>query len=91
MKVEVLEGQSLIDIALQVYGSIEGVFTLAMENGLSVTDSLQSGQSLDYSPENIIDKRVTQQYKVQNIRPATAFTSDLDRRIFDDSFDTTFN
>lgn len=91
MKVEVLDRQSLIDIALQVYGSIEGVFTLAVENGLSVTDSLTSGQVLDYSPENIIDKRVTQQYKIQNIRPATAFGYDLETRVFDDTFDTTFN
>ena len=38
MKVTVMQGQSLVDIAMQVYGSAEGVFILAKENGLSVTD-----------------------------------------------------
>ena len=48
MKVTVMQGQSLVDIAMQVYGSAEGVFTLAKENGLSVTDEVSPGQVLTY-------------------------------------------
>ena len=33
MKVTVMQGQSLVDIAMQVYGSAEGVFILAKETG----------------------------------------------------------
>ena len=46
MKVTVLQNQTLSDIALQVYGSLEGVFTLAADNDLSVTDELKAGQVL---------------------------------------------
>lgn len=91
MKVTVLSNQSLTDIALQVYGSVEGVFMLASENGLNVTDKIKVGQTLEYDVENIINKRIVQYYAENDIHPATAFEGDLDYRIFDETYDLTFN
>ena len=62
MKVTVMQGQSLVDIAMQVYGSAEGVFTLAKENGLSVTDEVSPGQVLTYDPGNVVEKSVSDYY-----------------------------
>lgn len=91
MKVVVLSNQSLADIAIQVYGSMEGVFTLAFENGISVTSALVPGQTLEYSPENILDKKVVQYYTTNKIYPATADNGQRRQRIFDNTFDNTFN
>lgn len=44
--VRVLEGQSLFDIAVQVYGFAESVAALAADNNLGVTDSLSPGTVL---------------------------------------------
>lgn len=91
MKVVVLAGQTLADIAVQVYGSAEGVFMLAQENGLEVTDALRPGQILEYQPENILNKGVVQYYATQGVYPATEFRHNVTERVFDNSFDLTFN
>lgn len=90
MKVTVLSNQSLADLAIQVYGSVEGVFLLAQENGLEVTDTLKAGQQLKVSPGNIIDKRIVQYYSSKKICPATASSGMMESRIFDETFDLTF-
>lgn len=89
MEVTVLSGQTLTDIAIQVYGSAEGVFILAVENGLDVTADLEPGQILSFQPENIIDKSIVEYYSMNGIHPATAFIENW--RIFDYTFDYTFN
>lgn len=91
MKVTVLQNQTLSDIALQVYGSLEGVFVLATDNDLSVTDELKAGQVLGYQAEKVINKQIVQYYSDNNIHPATAFPCDVDNRIFDNTFNLTFN
>lgn len=88
MKVKVLSGQSLTDIAIQVYGNAQGVFMLAQENGLSVTDELEPGQILSYSSDGVIDKGIVRHYAVKGIFPATVVV--VDSGVFDDSFDLTF-
>lgn len=89
MKVTVRNGQSLTDIAVQVYGSAEAVFMLATENALSITDRLTAGAELDYSSENIIDKRVVDFYKDNKLYPCTEYPVEI--RLFDATFDNTFN
>ena len=42
MKTVVQAGQTLLDIAVQEYGTIEAAFMLAKANDMSITDSLQS-------------------------------------------------
>lgn len=91
MKVTVLSNQTLTDVAIQVYGSVEGVFELARENGLQVTDRIEPGRVLEYQASKVINKQIVQYYAVQGISPATAFDKDLDSRIFDETFDLTFD
>ncbi|OSZ79264.1 hypothetical protein CAP35_13705 [Chitinophagaceae bacterium IBVUCB1] len=45
-EVTVRHGQSMIDIALQYYGSINGVWDVAKLNDLSITEQLKAGQTL---------------------------------------------
>lgn len=91
MKVRVLSNQTLTDIAIQVYGSAEGVFFLAQENGLSVTDDLTPGQLLVLSPNPLADKKIVQYYADNGICPATSAGEISDNGIFDKTFDSTFN
>lgn len=88
MKIKVLSGQSLTDIAIQVYGNAQGVFMLAQENGLSVTDELEPGQILSYSSDRVIDKGIVHYYAVKGVFPATVVV--VDSGVFDESFDLTF-
>mgnify|MGYP000006227300 CR=1 FL=1 len=90
MKIEVLSNQTLSDIALQVYGDIEGVFSLAVDNGLSVTDELHPGQVIEYYPEKVINKAIVQYYSAREIYPATLSKEEI-TGIFDNTFDSTFN
>lgn len=87
MKYMVLAGQSLADIALRVYGNVDGAIILAEENGLEVTDVLEPGLMLEYAPEKVMNKGIVQYYAAQDVRPATALAG----RVFDDTFDLSFN
>ncbi|MFS2189808.1 hypothetical protein ACCC92_24240 [Mucilaginibacter sp. Mucisp84] len=71
--VEVLEGQTLADLAIQNFGSIEAWFSFAELNGKAITDDLYSGQVLQYSttPNN---KQVLQTYTDNGYKPASATT-----------------
>ena len=86
MTVTVLEGQSLLDIALQELGSLEGAYNLAVLNGLSLTDSLAAGMLLQLP--DVVDKRIVNYYLERNIRPATG---KITRGTFDSTFDYTFD
>lgn len=88
MKVTVMQGQSLVDIAMLVYGSAEGVFILASENSLSVTDEVFPGQVLTYDPQNVMEKSVSDYYDTNGVRPVTAFVNP--ELVFDETFDHTF-
>ena len=96
MEVPVLNNQSLFDIALQVYGSAEAAFTLALENGLTVTDDLTSGEELQFSQANMSNRRVVDFYRINIIKPATGLTNEspvvppIGHKIFDITFDYTF-
>lgn len=74
MKTEVKDRQSLLDIALQVCGSIEAVMSIAVRNGVSVTDDLTAGTLLEYEPEDVVDKRVVEIYRREGIEPATSLS-----------------
>ena len=43
MRTRSKEGQSLVDVALMTTGATEGVWALALRNGLSVTEALAYG------------------------------------------------
>ena len=46
MKTLAREGQCLVDIALAATGSVEGVWALALRNGLSVTGEISHGAEI---------------------------------------------
>ena len=54
----VITGQNLYDVALDIYGSIEGITDLLLSNpALSMMSELRAGQTLDYSDGVLIDAR----------------------------------
>lgn len=67
----ITSGQNLFDVALHIYGSIEGIIDLMMNNSsLSLSDTLKSGNELLFSDDYIIDAGVVAYYRMNNIVPA---------------------
>jgi trans-2-enoyl-CoA reductase len=69
---KVLKGQTLADIAIQETGHLEGIYDLAIRNGISMTEILRADQVLvvDDSDRNM---RLYTRIKSENIKPATEF------------------
>jgi hypothetical protein len=85
-----LPGQSIFDIALMTYGIAEAAYDIALANDIDITDDVE-GKLLDI-PNGVKNKKVTEYYAINSITPATFFESPLvDLRIFDETFDKTFN
>lgn len=74
MKAQVGEGQCLVDMALMLTGSLEGVWALAERNGLGLTESLVQGDELTWEQEDVEDQRVVDRYASEDIIPATSAT-----------------
>ena len=58
--VEVLDGQTLVDIAAQELGDIDRVFEIAQLNEMNITDELTAGQEIlvpdfEISKGNMVD------------------------------------
>lgn len=64
-------GQSLFDIAVQHLGDVEGVYGLAVLNGLSVTDVPETGAEL--ALPDVINRDIADKYAVRGIVPTTAY------------------
>lgn len=69
--IQVKDGQNIIDIALQYYGSAEAVFDLAFDNNLSLSEALAPGRILIIDPVKIVRNDIVQYYKNNNIIIAT--------------------
>ncbi len=92
MKVTVLAGQSLVDVAVQVYGSAQGVVALAKANRMGVADVPDAGRILE-APEEVAGvKGISEYYKRFRICPATNAGSDSEirLRVFTGQFTTEF-
>lgn len=76
MKVKVIDGQNLLDIAVQTAGSVEAAFNLALKSSLSVTDDVAAGDEL--ATIDIVDKQIKSYYDNRNIKPATQQTDGID-------------
>lgn len=83
MKTTTREGQCLVDIALATTGSVEGVWALALRNGLSVTGALDHGTEIAWDSEDVVDARVAARYVAEGICPATAVGEKALARLFD--------
>lgn len=67
----VTNGQNLYDIALDLYGSVEGIVDLLMNNtGLSLVDDLQTGDELIYTDDFIINEDIVAYNRQHGIVPA---------------------
>lgn len=70
MKVTVMVGQTLADIALQEYGTIEAMPLIAYSSGISLSADVHSGQVLE-CPDKLYDTYLQNYAKSNNIKPAT--------------------
>ena len=80
-----LQGQSIIDIAIQELGSAEGAFALAVMNGISITDDLTPGQELALPA--VVNKSIASYYQNKGIQPASAYsekTNEVTRVFFEE-------
>lgn len=72
MKATARNGQWLGDIALMKLGHLEGVWAMALRNGLGLTEELRNGQEIEWMPEDVADSTVAALYAREGILPATA-------------------
>lgn len=89
--ITVLPNQTLLDIAMQEYGTAEAVFLLAQENLISPTERLAVGMELK-RPDVILNKEMENYCKANRVSPATLENShsDITLRIFTEEFTEQF-
>ena len=89
--ITVLPNQTLLDIAMQEYGTAEAVFLLAQENRISPTERLTVGMQLK-RPDVILNKDMENYCKGNRVSPATLENSrsDITLRIFTEEFTEQF-
>ena len=89
--ITVLPNQTLLDIAIQEYGTAEAVFLLAQENRISPTERLNAGMVLK-RPDVIKNKDMENYCKSNRVSPATLENSqsDITLRIFTEEFTEQF-
>lgn len=64
-------GQNIYDVALHLYGSIEGIVDLMMCNPtLSLAQRLQAGQTLEFSDDFLLDEDVAAYFRTSGLTPA---------------------
>jgi hypothetical protein len=71
MKRSTIYGQNLLDLALILTGSVEGVVALATRNGRSVTDDLLPGDVVEYDLSDIAERAIVAEVAKEGICPAT--------------------
>jgi hypothetical protein len=77
-KYTVQAGQNLFDIALHLYGSIEGIIDLMMSNiSLSLVNTLKAGDELEFTNGFVINPDIVTYYRTNSIVPANG-----ERRVY---------
>lgn len=91
MTVTVKNRQTLSDIAIQVYGTIEAVVAIAEANGVGVTDDLPAGLELE-CPDEVYGRYLQSYVRKRKIESATAADPDGEVRmkIFTEQFTKEF-
>ena len=74
-EMQIFNKQSLFDLSIQNYGTIEAIIDLALENNLSVTDELQTGDLVNVPQLGTARLSIVSYYKRNQIKPATGFTA----------------
>ena len=75
MEVTVKDRQSLLDIAVQSLGGVEGVFALAERNNISITDRLADGTVLLWEHGDTVNANIQKTYALRELFPATEIES----------------
>lgn len=70
MKTKTVIQQSLFDLAIQMGGSVESVFDLALNNELSITGEIMPGY--DMNADKTTNEQIIDYYRIKNITPATS-------------------
>ena len=91
MTVTVKQRQTVSDIAIQVYGSIEAAVAIAEANGLSVTDDLEAGATIE-CPDKVYDRYLQSYVSKRRVVPATAADPDgeVEMKVFTEQFTKEF-
>lgn len=72
MTITVLPNQSLLDISILYTGSVFNAFVIAVANGISVSETIKTGDTL-IIPETVDkDKQNLTYYERRNLLPGTA-------------------
>ena len=72
-QVKVQNGQTVFDVAVQYCGDAEAAFDIAVLNNIEVTSCPDNGTVLNVP--DAVNKKVTQYYQKNKIKPATAYSS----------------
>lgn len=71
-KYKIIHGQNIYDVALHIYGSVEGIVDLLATNEtLSLDSDLKAGDELNYTEGYLINNEVSAYYGTHNIIPAS--------------------
>lgn len=82
MEIKAKDRQTLLDIGLIYGGEAEAAMTIAIMNGLSLTDTLAEGQSIkvpdppDPNTSGRNARRTVELYALERIDPATEISED---------------
>lgn len=67
----VTTGQNIYDVALHIYGSIEGIVDLMMNNtALSLCETLKAGDELLFTDDFVINNDIVSYYRMNSIVPS---------------------
>ena len=91
MIVQVTEGQTIYDLGLTYYGTVDGAFKIAQDNRSvigSLDDRLPAGTELFIDETTVFDQNVVDVYVRRNERANTGDEPLLGQ--MDDSFDESF-
>ena len=91
IEVKVRHRQTLSDICLQIYGTLDGIVALALQNGIPVSGELQPGLGLS-CPDVTYDNYLQTYVRKNAIVPATADDGrgEISQRIFTEEFTEEF-
>ncbi|MFN8238642.1 MAG: hypothetical protein U0T77_10780 [Chitinophagales bacterium] len=73
--IKLKEGQSLLDIAIQQFGSTESVVDIALHNNVSITEPLTAGTVIKIPHSVFKNIEISDYYKKKSLEPATALLS----------------
>lgn len=92
-KAKVQIGQTLLDIALQTYGTVESVIDVMQDNGITDITEVVEGRELLIDSSKIQNAEVVAYYSRNDIEPNTGDNLFIPPfpNIFDTTFSTNFN